>query len=62
MRVYEVSWEEAGKRNRRYAIVRGRTERDAKNKATDYAQGQEGLVPESIVLAEISLGSSSPSF
>lgn len=53
MRVYEVSWEEAGKRNRRYAIVRGRTERDAKNKATDYAQGQEGLVPESAVLAEV---------
>lgn len=53
MRVYEVSWEEEGKRNRRHALVKGRTERDAKRKADEYARQEEGLVPESAVLAEI---------
>ena len=53
MSVYEVSWEEAEKRNRRNAIVRARSERDAKNIAEDYARQQDGLAPESAVLAEI---------
>ena len=53
MRVYEVSWEEAEKRNRRHALVKGRTERDAKRKAEEYAAGEEGLEPKSAVLAEV---------
>ena len=53
MRVYEVSWEEAEKRNRRHALVKGRTERDARRKADEYAAQEEGLAPESAVLAEV---------
>lgn len=53
MRVYEVSWEEAEKRNRRQALVKGRTERDALRKAKEYAEGEEGLDPETAVLAEV---------